>query len=510
MATRQPKGRPSIYYSPSDGEHHVFLPDGTYPNGKPRRKHIHRKTAEAVADAIAEWEDRVKQGHGQAAKIETVAQWMAYYTDLVKDDKEYATWRDVESINRLYITPHLGEWRLTGTKRRLEPEHIEAMYRAMRRMALSDSYVKRCHVILSRALKVAVRRGRADRNPCEMFDGPTARKGKPKPLTQSHAVAVLRVALTDDMAARWALGMVAGPRQGEVLGLRWHRCELDPAPGEVPFIWIKRKLQRQVYEHGCTDPVACIANRVDRHGRPAVPCRTKPCPPKYRHGCGDTPSCGKAYAHFCPARVKVPGCASHAAHTDKCTPNCARHGCPPVCPPRCTGHARLCTRPVGGLVEGDPKTDKSEAPIAVTHVVAELLRELRVRQQRACADRGDEWDPQGLVFTTAAGRPVDPRADWEAWKRLLESAGVPHSKLHAARHTAGTFLRGTGADLDMVQEQLRHVDIATSRGYTALAIKAQHEALEKAAAALFDGEIMAMLAARKGAEKVALQSLEMR
>lgn len=505
---RQPKGRPTIYLG-ADGEYHTYLPDGTYPNGKPRRKHIHRKRSEDVAEAIKEHEARVARGHGKAVKIETVAQWMAYYAEIVKDEREYKTWRDVESMNRLYITPQLGEWRLTGTRRRLEPDHVRAMYRSMRSLELSDVYIRRCHRILHRALKVAVREGRAERNVCDMFDGPSARKGKPKPLTQDQAVAVLREALADDMAARWALGLVAGPRQGEVLALRWHRCELDPREGEAPFVWIARKLERRVYEHGCADPVACVANRVDETGRPAVPCKTKPCPPKYEHGCAATPGCGRAYAHHCPAKVKTAGCNAHRPHLESCKPGCKRHGCPPVCPPRCSGHAKLCPSAVGGLVEGDPKSEKSEAPIAITHIVARLMREHRERQQRAHADGGKTWDCEGLVFTTADGKAIDPRADWEAWCRLLESAGVPHAKLHAARHTAGTFLRGSGADLDMVQEQLRHVDIATTRGYTAVAMKAQHDALEKAAAALFDGEIMALLAARKGAEKVAVQSVEM-
>lgn len=477
---RQPKGRPTIYLG-ADGEHHVYLPNGTYPNGKPRRKHIHHKSAEVVAERIVEWEARKRQGHGQAAKIETVAQWMTRYAEIVRDEREYGTWRDVESMNRVWITPQIGGWRITGTRRRLEPDHVRAMYSAMRRAQLSDVYVKRCHTVLRRALRVAVREGRADRNVCDMFDGPSARKAKPQPLAQDHAVAVLRLALADPMAARWALGMVAGPRQSEVLGLRWHRCELDPPDGQPPYIWIKRKVQRRTWEHGCADPVACVRDRERKL------CRTRPCPPRYAHGCAE--GCERKLAHHCPQRVKVAGCSTH------------QRACPAPCKPDCAGHASTCPkRTGGGLVEGDPKTEKSEAPIPITHIVARLMREHRERQQR---HHGDAWTDTGYVFARPDGRPLDPRADWEAWKRLLERAGVPHSKLHAARHTAGTFLRGSGADLDMVQEQLRHVDIATTRGYAGLALKAQHDALEKAAAALFDGEIMALIAARKGAEKVA-------
>lgn len=41
---------------------------------------------------------------------------------------------------------------------------------------------------------------------------------------------------------------------------------------------------------------------------------------------------------------------------------------------------------------------------------------------------------------TQAGKPIDPRADYEEWKELLAAAGVREARLHDARHTAATFL----------------------------------------------------------------------
>ena len=44
------------------------------------------------------------------------------------------------------------------------------------------------------------------------------------------------------------------------------------------------------------------------------------------------------------------------------------------------------------------------------------------------------------MFATSAGQPINPRADYDEWKRLLNEAGLPDSRLHDARHTAATVL----------------------------------------------------------------------
>jgi site-specific recombinase XerD len=89
--------------------------------------------------------------------------------------------------------------------------------------------------------------------------------------------------------------------------------------------------------------------------------------------------------------------------------------------------------------------------------------------------------------------PVDPRRDHEAWEQLLQRAGVKDGRLHAARHFAGTLMLGTGTDITVIQEVLGHADIRTARGYTEVALDLKRQAVERAAAALFDGQLASLL-----------------
>lgn len=492
---RQPKGRPTIYEG-KDRLHHCYLTIGTRPDGTPRRKHIKRKTATEVAEAIEETLNLLKQGSGKVAKVETLQDWLTHWVHTIQLNKRdtgtlsYNGWRDMESICRVHLIPRLGQWRLSGTKRRLEPEYVEAMYarlaasKADDGLGLAPSYVKRMHTYLRGALKLALRRGRADRNVMDLVEPPEFRARKISSLKQHEAAAVLGVALQDPDAARWCLGIIAGPRQGEVLGALWSHVNLDPPGDQTPYVELTEQIQPRKWQHGCSDPVTCVKSRVDAYGKPYNICRANPCGVKYLHGCDGT--CSRSHPRYCPARL-ADGCWRHR---DK-------HGnakaCPPPCPIDCRGHASTCPqRRDGGLVRSVLKTQESESSIALGAVVTELLRQHREAQQR-----NGTWSADGYVFPGPRGGARHPRRDYAAWRGLLARAGVGHHRLHAARHTTGTFLKATGADLKEIQSILRHTDQAMSARYVDLGLSAKHDALDKVAAALIDGDLSMILGAKR-------------
>jgi integrase len=72
--------------------------------------------------------------------------------------------------------------------------------------------------------------------------------------------------------------------------------------------------------------------------------------------------------------------------------------------------------------------------------VAGALREHKTFQDAEQKAAGQLWHPGDWVFTRPNGKPIDPRADHDAWKRLLKEAGVRDARLHDARHMAATML----------------------------------------------------------------------
>jgi integrase len=480
---RQPNRRPSIYLG-SDGLYHCWVTIGTKPNGKPDRKHRKGRTATEVAAKVDELLDRTKRGHGVPQKIETVEQWLTHWLEhIVKPNSAYGTYTAYRSLIYNYAVPHIGGWRLDGTRRRLEPEHVEAMYTAMaatkivrgslgkdQAPTLSQGTIHKMHRMLSAALKTAVQRGRASRNVCDLVKPPKYRAKKVASLTIAEAEAIIREALNDDMAARWLLGLLLGPRQGETLGIRWPQVHLDPPAGEESYVELETQLQRRSWQHGCDDPAACVAER-----------HRKPCPPSWVHGCKDPAAC-RIQPFRCPSRRQAPGCRLHTRL------------CPPPCPGDCVGHARHCPQRVGGgIMEVELKTEKSVRDAVLPAILVELLRRQRVRQQRQFEMIGRKWSPDELVFTTPWGKPIDASADHKAWEALLVRAGVADAKLHAARHTAGSMLVASGADISVVQDLLGHTDIKTARIYVDVAKKTQREALDRAVSALMDGNLAALL-----------------
>jgi integrase len=465
---RAPNGKSSISLG-ADGRWHTWVTVGHKLDGALDRRHVHRKTATEVAAAVEALHQRMTRGSGVVTKIETVEQWLTYWLDnVVEPGLSYNTTEDYGSLVRNHYIPNLGKWKLDGTRNRLEPEYVESMYARMRRAGISPSYVLKAHRVLRKALKDAVRRGRASRNVCDLIDPPRARRGKVDAHTLAEAQALLTAAMADSNPARWLIGLLLGPRQGEALGLRWHRVHLDSSE---PYLEVVKQLQRRKWRHGCDDPEACASSR----------CTAKRCVAGYKHGCGDQP-CGKKLAYACPERVLAKDCVRHT------------RACPAPCLPGCRRHASSCPqRRDGGLVEVDVKSEKGERDIPLPRVVVEQLLALRERQIVRAAEHGYAWDPRGLVFINEQGRPVHPRRDNSAWKSLLVSAGVDDSRLHAARHTAATFMLASGTDSRVVQEVLGHSRLAVTEVYMDVASDLKRQAVDRIASALMDGQLTALL-----------------
>jgi hypothetical protein len=168
------------------------------------------------------------------------------------------------------------------------------------------------------------KRGYIARNPVALAKPPRVDELEVDLFEAEEIERILAAARRKRNGIRFIMALALGLRQGEALGLKWSRLR---EPTET--LEIMKGLQRQIWQHGCTDPHACGARYH----------KTKPCP----KGCG---------------RHKRP--------------------CPPPCPPDCTSHARWCPeRRGGGLVEVEVKSRAGRRGIVLPDQLFALITEHR-------------------------------------------------------------------------------------------------------------------------------------
>jgi len=235
--SRSSNGRSSIYLG-ADGRWHGRVTMGTKNDGTQDRRHVTGATEKAVTKKVTDLERQRAAGTvADAKRAPTVEQWLTHWLNTIAARKvRPSTLVGYRSKVRTRIVPSIGAHRLD----RLQPEHLEAMYAAWATDGLSPASALQAHRILSRALKVAVQRGRIARNVAQLVDAPSLSRVEVEPLTATEARAILNAATGHRNAARWSVALALGLRQGEALGLCWDAVDLDAGT-----LTVKRALQRQ-------------------------------------------------------------------------------------------------------------------------------------------------------------------------------------------------------------------------------------------------------------------------
>lgn len=377
-------GEGSVYYDKARDRWVGVLVTG-WRDGKPIRKKVSARSQTTAKSRLRELRDKVEHGHLPGGRVPTVAEWMTYWLESIAAKKNRpSTVAAYTTYVTRYINPLLGAHRLD----RLTPEHITQAWAELATTGcpgkalakpLSPTTIHQAHVILSRALKVAVQRGHVTRNAATLMDAPAIGDAEIEVLTLDQARRVIDAAQGRRNAARTTVAFALGLRQGEALGLRWADVDLDAG-----MLTVSKSL----------------------------------------------------------GRVKGQG-----------------------------------------LVLG-PTKSKKPRPIALP---TNLVADLRAQRKAQAAERlaaGSWWRDHDLVFCQPDGRPIDPKADWQAWRELLASAQVPTVRLHAARHTAATMLLALGTPEKVVMETLGHSRASITHGY-----QKRVDALHVAAAEKVDGAL---------------------
>lgn len=136
------------------------------------------------------------------------------------------------------------------------------------------------------------------------------------------------------------------------------------------------------------------------------------------------------------------------------------------------------------ILVADAKSESGNRYITVPTFLLELLREHRrawLAENVGVEMWSPDHKPHSWMFTQyrRPGYPLSRSSDATSWRRLLEKAGVPHTRRYAARHTAASLLIAHGVDPWTVSEILGHSDATfTQKVYVhALAERKQQAAL---------------------------------
>lgn len=213
-------------------------------DGKRRQKYVTSMDRNEAIRKLRALRRDVEEGRIAVTSSATVEQWLTrWLDDIARPRLRPTTHSDYTSVISRHIIPAIGSRRL----HQLAPDHIRAMHRAIGPSRTAEL----AHVVLSKALKDAMREGMITHNVCERVDKPRYTRQRRTSMSPGVARLVIRTALeTRDPteATRWVAAFVTGARQGELLGMRWQYIDLDAGYADISW-----QLQQLRKTHGCGD-----------------------------------------------------------------------------------------------------------------------------------------------------------------------------------------------------------------------------------------------------------------
>jgi integrase len=246
--TRATNGRSSIFHSEHDNSWHGYVTVGVTDNGAPDRRHVRGKTRAAVTTKVRDLERRRDEGNvRKPGQTWTIEQWLNHWLDTiiappVITENAFIAY---EVAVRVHLIPGIGGHKLD----KLEPEHLEKLYRKMTKAGAKPGRVHQVHCTIRAALNEAKRRKKITENPALLARAPKIEEEEVEPYSVTQVKSILEAAQQKRNSARWAIALALGLRQGEALGLQWTDIDLDDGT-----LIVRRSRLRPKWQHGCAAP----------------------------------------------------------------------------------------------------------------------------------------------------------------------------------------------------------------------------------------------------------------
>lgn len=155
------------------------------------------------------------------------------------------TFLDYYNTLKLYVRPYIGGQKLD----KLTPLEVQAMLAALQAKGLSARTTRGAHMVLSAALKQAVRWQLLRTNPAEYVEKPRQQRKEMQALSPAQVACFLEEAAQDRWGIVFSFALATGMRPSEILGLQWQ--DVDLVGGSL---MVRRALTRNGSGRGLTPP----------------------------------------------------------------------------------------------------------------------------------------------------------------------------------------------------------------------------------------------------------------
>lgn len=255
---------------------HGWVTTGVRDDGKVDRRHVKRSDEGDAIEAVRELERMRDSGKvRKPGRAWTVERWLTYWVEnIAASSVRHTTMVGYRSSVYNHLIPGIGKHRID----KLQPEHLEALYRRMQEKdyrpggkPLRPGTVHLAHRTVRVALNEAVRRRHIVENPARVAKPPRVEEEEIVPFSQDEAWRLIKAAADIRNGARYIVALSLGLRRGEALALKWSDiavswkhgcirksdCRQKLAAKECPVrqgtgtLTVRRALQQRTWQHGC-------------------------------------------------------------------------------------------------------------------------------------------------------------------------------------------------------------------------------------------------------------------
>ncbi len=214
---RRGNGEGSLCYSNGYWVAQISLPNG-------KRKKKYAKNQKDAKDWLLGQRNAIRDAVWTDTDNLTVSTYIdRYMADVGSNTLRPKTIESYSSLIRIHIKPAIGHIKLTA----LTPAHVQHFYTTRLNAGLSRRTVQFIHAILHKSFKQAVKWGLMSRNVCDLVEPPTAKRKIPTTWSLEEVKRFTASVKGSRFYGIYILGIAAGMRIGELLGLQVQDVSLE-------------------------------------------------------------------------------------------------------------------------------------------------------------------------------------------------------------------------------------------------------------------------------------------